>query len=261
MKNRTTLIILPALLLPFALIACGAEDVASEDVKTSGMYANYEAIASGNGSTTVRAELRVGGDNGTYVELSGDDELVASADDDDKNMTHDSSGNRHWYESNFGTDAGGTVFNIAFNRAEGDDSAPDSSVDLPPPFAVSLEGADAGDDIQRGYEIEISWDTEFSGSMHWEVDGSCIWNEDGTVSDTGGLIIDAATIRPTGTGEGDTCEVTVTLERINEGDVDSAFEEGGRFLGIQRRAITFMSTPSDEELGEPTNEGGAGGAE
>jgi hypothetical protein len=55
--------------------------------------------------------------------------------------------------------------------------------------------------------------------------------------------------------EGEDCDVTITLERTNDGDVDSAFD-GGKFQAIQRRRILFTSTPAPGEDGT----GGAGGS-
>jgi len=58
---------------------CSLEEVNSDSIRTTGLYADILALASGDGETLVRVELAVGGDNGTTVNLAGDDDLVASA--------------------------------------------------------------------------------------------------------------------------------------------------------------------------------------
>lgn len=237
-------------------IAC-QEDVGSGAIRTRGMYAKYEALATGNGKTGLTAELRVGGDDGTFVVLEPGDELIASADGDgDKEMASQNDGKQ--YTASFSTDEEGTEFNIAFERAE-DDPAPDSRVALPAPFTLSLEEDEAK--VQRGNSVSISWD-EGSGEVEWSVEGDCIWSRDGTTDDDGDFEIPADEIEVTGTDEGETCEVTITLERVNRGEVDPAFEEGGEFRAIQRRTVRFESTPSEEEGGTPADgDTGTGGTD
>lgn len=265
MKNRkfsnTRSLFLAASLttLIFAAVGCNAEDVASTDVRTNGMYANYDAIDSGNDQLVVRAELRVGGDDAgaTYVRVLGDDELVATYEETDKVMRDVGSGDRAIYETEYGSDdSSGKEVNIAFNRGEDDESAPNSNVTMPPAFAVSLDEADAGDEIQRGNDVTVTWDTEYDGRMFWDVDGDCVEPASGEISDSGSLTLDADDIEVRSLDEGETCTVTVTLERRHTGEIDPAFGDGA-FIGTQRRAIDFVSTPADGEGDD--GDGGAGG--
>lgn len=240
-----------------ALSGC-SEDVGSGAIRTQGMYANFSVVAEGEGSSEVVAVLRVGGDNGTFVVLEDEDELIASADGDSKTMQGFNDGTK--YRSTFDTDAGGTAFQIAFERGE-DDPAPDSEVTMPDGFSVSLADAD-GDAIQRGNEVAIEWDPAGSGDIDWEVNGDCIWKEDGTTSDDGSFTIQGNDVEVKSLDEGETCEVTVTLERNNSGSVDAAFEEGGKFIATQRRTVRFDSTPAPSEEGgsDSGSDMGAGGS-
>lgn len=251
MKHFKSLITLA--LASSTLAACG-EDVGSSAIRTKGIYANFEAVATGDGSTDFTAELRVGGDDGTFVELDGEDTLTASFDEDSKQMTKNSANTRHRYSAGFGEETGGALLNISFNRGSEDDDATDSVALLPEPYALTFVDIDEDDSVQRGNDIAIEWSNEDPGDMYWSIEGSCIWTESGTTSDDKEFTISAEKIRVQSTDEGEDCDVTVTLERINAGDTDPKFEEGGSFEAIQRRAIQFVSTPADDETG------GAGGA-
>lgn len=223
-----------------------AEDVGSENIRTQGMYAKYTAIASGNGETSITAELRVGGNNGTFVQLGGEDELSASSEDDDVVLAHDSVGDRHYYEGDLEGDAEGLEIQVAFTRGEDFDDAVDSFAELPAPFEAELEDPDA-DAISRDEDVAVVWDNETSGTMKWTVEGDCIETESGTTSDDGTLVIEAEDIEVWDLDAGESCEVTITLDRVEEGDVDPTFEEGGKFVAIQRRTVTFTSTPGEDE--------------
>ena len=62
-------------------LACSDESVESEDIRTTGIYPEIQVTATGNGSSLVRVRLKVGGsDSNTYLNLTGDDTLSASAD-------------------------------------------------------------------------------------------------------------------------------------------------------------------------------------
>lgn len=265
MKIIKSLVSVTALTSAAFAIGCGAEDVDSEDVLTSGMYAKFSAVASGDGTTLVEAELRVGGDNGTYVEIGGDDELVALGDEDGDGedesveMGHNNSGDRHWYRSRFDTDEDNTVFTVAFNRGEDFVSAPDSNVALPAPFTLSLEGLDEGDEVERGTDVTVTWSNEDGGDVNWYVEGDCVWSKSGRSTDDMELTIPAEEIEVLGTDEGETCTVEIIIERTRMGTVDSEFGEGGEFWGIQRRGIEITSTPAPGE-GEGGDGDGAGGA-
>lgn len=243
------------LLLTGALgsLSC-SEDVDSEAIRTEGMYANYEAIASGDGSTELTCSLRVGGDNGTFVELTGDDQLTAITERETRLLSKRSNGNRHFYEAALDGDSGGLVIQVSFTRGDVDDDATESFATLPEPFAPAL-AEDMPAEVQRGNDVTITWDNEGTGDMEWSLNGDCVFLDFGSTDDNGTVTISAEDIKVTGTDEGETCEVEVTLERISRGSTDPTFEEGGRFVAIQQRVVTFTSTPAPEEL-----ENGAGGS-
>src|SRR6187551_804100 len=128
-------------------LAC-AEDVDSAAIRTEGMYAIYEAVADGSGETAISTQLRVGGDNGTFVELTAEDELTASTDNDSTVLSHRGTGNRHYYDGTIEGDEGGLEIQIALARGEDNDDALDSLGSLPEPFEADLEDPES-DEIER----------------------------------------------------------------------------------------------------------------
>lgn len=238
-------------LLSLGLLSAGcAEDVDSTDIRTAGMHPIYRTLSTGNGKTRVTGELRVGGDDGTYIVLKDGDRLSASASGAEKTMTPIDDGLR--YATEFPIDAGGTVINVAFSRddsaGDGNSSGPNSSVTLPEQFTLRLTNLEEGASIPRGTAVDIEWDPPADGDVSWEVDGNCIWSSSGTTRDSGAFQIPAKEIDVTGTDEGETCEVTIAVERTNSGTIDPVFsKEGGSIRATQRRIVRFTSTPGPDE--------------
>jgi hypothetical protein len=227
-----------SVLFPVALLsfAC-SESVESEDVRTSGIYPEIEVRATGNGSTRVQVRLKVGGDDSnTFLRLTGDDELEATADGQTKRL--DGDGNS--YRATFPVDAEGTEFTIAFNRGDADDSAPASVVTLPAPFALSLAESEAS---REDTDLDYSWEPEASGNIGWELKGDCIISDEGTTPDDGSNTIDAGSIRTFDSEEEESCTVDLTLTRKRNGSIDEAFTEGGSIVALQVRKDSFTSTP------------------
>jgi len=229
-------------------LAC-TETVDSTDVRTGGVYADYAAVANGAG-THVTARLKVGGDeSNTYMDLEGEDRLVATIGNDDVRMTDDN--NNEMYEASFAEDSGGTVVEIAFQRGPDDVDAPNSSATLPEGFTLS--GVTENDTIQRTDDIVITWDPSGLGdAMAWDIDGDCVSLDAGvdrTPPDTGTLTIAAGQIEPKFESDAEeTCDVTFTLDRSRAGSVDRHFNTDdsdgpGEFTATQRRGIVFRSAP------------------
>ncbi len=244
MKLRHTLVFMIAGLS----FGC-AEDVDSTDIRTGGMYAIYEAVSDGSGETDISAQLRVGGDDGTFIELKADDELTVTTDEDEATLRHIEKGNRHYYESTIDGDEGGLEIQIALSRGDLDDDAPDSFATLPKPFEAALEDKDLKD-ILRGNDVFIVWDNEANGKMEWSLEGDCVKSESGSTDDDGSLTIKAEDVEVWESDQGEACDVTVTLDRIKKGETDTTFEEGGEFYAIQRRSVTFSSMPADDEVAD-----------
>src|SRR5262245_29824415 len=95
------------------------ETVDSTDVRTSGIYAKYQAIANGE-TTQVTARLVVGGDeSNTDMRLTDSDRLRGTVADETKTLTDGN--NNQMYEALFAETAGGTEVRISFTRGGEDE--------------------------------------------------------------------------------------------------------------------------------------------
>jgi hypothetical protein len=227
-----------------ALVAsgCSLEDVDSDAIRTRGMFADMLALAPGDGSTLVRVELTVGGEDGTKVTLVGDDELEARFGEVSAPLQRTGGGR---YETQLQGDLAGQVV-VELSRGPEDDPAGGSAA-LPDPFITSLI-SDASAGIARESEVVVTWaPTVAGGTMAWAVAGSCLWSESGVTADDGTLVLGPESFRVRPSRAGEECEVAVTLERENEGVVDRAWYPFSRFHAIQRRAVSFVSIPAAEE--------------
>jgi hypothetical protein len=230
-------------LLALGFVACDDDTVESEDIRTSGIYAEFEVVATGNGKATVEAELRVGGDGGTHVVLTGDDKLVCSADDTQKTLSK----NGDVYKATFTGDAGGTEFTFALKRSSDNEDAPDSVVTLPDPFTIV--GPETDEVSRTNGELTVTWEvsTTKNDPMTWTIEGDCLFDTDGNVPNDGTLTLSGDAFDSTATKQSDekTCDAKLCLERKRKGVLDPAFadEEGGKIYAYQRRCIDFVSAP------------------
>jgi hypothetical protein len=234
---------------------CSLEEVNSDAVRTHGLYADILALASGDGETLVRVDLTVGGDNGTTVNLVNDDELVVSAGGPPGALVRRRAGR---YELRI---MGDSARDLTVELVRGPEDDPASAIaSMPEPFMMSLDSDDTVG-IDRGSPVSISWDPPTAGGqITWSIDGRCIWSESGVTPDDGSFTLSAETFRVRGTRIGQDCEVVVTLERTNVGDVDSILVPGSKFVAAQRRGVKFVSTASPEEGGSapaPAVDGGS----
>jgi hypothetical protein len=228
--KRWTLLVLPA------LFAC-TESVESTDVRTSGVYPEFQVVADGSGNTNASARLKVGGnDSNTFLELQGSDVLEVSAKGQTQRMT--SSGD-HGYGARFAFDEAGTEFVFSFHRGEEDSGAVRSAVTLPEPFALQMGTTAAS---RASDAVSFTWDPPAGGDVHWDVDGDCVWTDQGSTPDDGSHTLNLSDVRAFGE-ETESCSVRLTVQRSHTGSIDSAFSEGGENRAYQLRVQTFTSTP------------------
>jgi hypothetical protein len=211
--------------------------VDSSDVRTRGVYPEIEITADGSGDSTVRVELKVGGANSnTFLELRGDDELEVRVGDTTKTMRESGDG----YVVTFPVDAEGTEFEIAFLRGDEDESAPSSVVALPAPFELSLSAREAS---RESDDLEYTWSPEGSESVGWRIEGDCIKSDDGSTPDDGENTLAKGTIETFDSDKDESCSVDFELTREQNGELDDAFEKGGRIVARHVRTESFTSTP------------------
>ena len=228
--KRWTLFVLPV------LCAC-TESVESTDVRTSGVYPEFQVVADGSGNTNASARLKVGGnDSNTFLDLQGSDMLEVSAKDQTQRMR--SSGD-HGYAASFAFDDAGTEFVFSFRRGDEDTGAVHSAVTLPEPFALQMGTTEAS---RAQDAVSFSWDPPAGGDVHWDLDGDCVWTDEGSTPDDGSHTLGLSDVRALGE-ETASCSVRLTVQRGHTGSIDAAFTEGGENRAYQLRAQTFTSTP------------------
>jgi len=234
--------VLAGLIFGLAAMGCQSEIVESTDIRTTGIYADMLVTADGGGDTEVEVKLAVGGKNGTEVKIVSPDKLVATVGDTDHTLTKSHGA----YRGTFSGDEGGTEVNIAFLRGEEDDDAPDSYATLPDPFSIDGAGSDVT--VSRQESLTVTWDaSEADDPMSWDLDGSCLFTSDGSMSDNGELVLqgDDFDATPSAEDNGESCVATLCIERSRNGSLDPLFadNEGGRIRAIQSRCVKFNSAP------------------
>jgi len=228
--KRRTLLLLPA------LFAC-TESVESTDVRTSGVYPEFQVVADGSGSSSASARLKVGGnDSNTFLDLRGSDLLEVSAGGETQRMT---SGGDHRYAARFPFDAAGTEFVFSFRRGAEDDGALRSAVTLPEPFELEMASTEAS---RATEQVSFHWDPPAGGELHWDLTGDCIWTEVGSTPDDGSHTLNREDVRALDS-DPKSCTVRLTVQRSHSGSIDAAFSEGGENKAYQLRAQSFTSLP------------------
>lgn len=228
--------------LMIVVLCAGCQTVDSSDILTSGIHAELSVVASGDGTTDVQAVLYLGNPiNLNFVDLTGDDELIAIHGSQEKQMSELIVLNIVSHRASFPVDAEGELFEIDFRRTV-DNGAPSSTATLPAKF--TLTGPTAA--TSRTAAMPLSWTPASSGDpMSWQATGDCIDLATGTITgDTGSFSVPANTLQKRmAAGVADNCVVTISVRRSRVGDIDPAYGKGGYIAGAQVRTVTVMSTP------------------
>jgi hypothetical protein len=228
--------------LVLVVLCAGCSTVDSSDILTSGIHAELSATSSGDGTTDVQAVLYLGNPiNLDFVDLTGDDELFAIHGTQQKRMSELILLNIVSHHASFPVDAEGEQFEIDFRRTV-DNGAPSSTAVLPAKF--TLTGPTTA--TSRAAAIALTWSPANSGDrMSWQANGDCIDVATGPITgDPGSFSVPANSLKKRmGDTVVDSCNVTVSVRRSREGDVDPAYGKGGYIAGTQVRTVTVMSTP------------------
>lgn len=223
------------------LIACEAVD--SEDVLTSGMYADLAVTNSGS-NTRAAAILRVGGStSNTFVELTGDDSLTLGIGEESTELQSQNFGDLWSYNADLELGDAGTEYTFALERTV-DEGAPSSTCTMPAPFELSAPEMDAS--VSRSEDsLLISWDGSGEAEpMELIVESECtellVLPVD---QDTGSYTLPAGEITPYGGMEDDSCKASLVLRRVRAGALDDGYGEGGRIHAAQERSVDLQLSP------------------
>lgn len=228
--------------LAAGLPAC--QPVGSGAVMTASMYADLGVVASGDGTSRVRAALRLGSMlDSTFVDLQPGDSLSATSGvlTQALDRTVDLLGGFS-YTGAFVGDTPGTPFAIAFTRTS-DVSAPSSKTVLP--ARVTHLSTPTGTTSARAQALPISWDMVSGSSdlIDITIAGSCVIGLYKLGQpDTGQVVVGANTLKSEPESPLDSCPVQITVARKHAGTIDPAFGAGA-FYGIQQSTITITSVP------------------
>ena len=223
-----------------SLVAAGLaagckQEVESTDVRTSGVYPVVDVSADASGSTRVQVKLKVGGPAAnTYLDLTGPDHLTATMDGVTRPL--DSSGSVS-YATTFQTNAPGPVV-ISFMRGTADTSAPNTTVNMPEPFGLTLGATELS---RATGSLAVTWTPTGPANIESSLVGACVDVIAETIPDDGTATISGDQLHAHNAT--DACTVTLTLARVQSGQVDPAFTEGGDVKARQVRSASFTSTP------------------
>jgi hypothetical protein len=229
--------------------ACNKTAVGSDTVRTKGIWASMEVKSTGP-STTLTAQLFVGSGTGTpiFPLVAPDDLRVSIGGGAEQSLTETCKLDQAFCTGNLG-DIGGEKVVVNFDRGQAAENAPNSNVVMPEAFEVSVDD----DEVVRGVD-DIDLDISGSSkSLRYKVSGSCIWSEDGFVTD--GAIPASAITSPASEVDED-CEIEVVITRSVEGTVDPAFGKGGKIVAVQERAFTVFSL-AKADTPDPSTSSGA----
>ncbi|MBI4699700.1 MAG: hypothetical protein HY744_00810 [Deltaproteobacteria bacterium] len=216
-------------------LGCGHPEEDSCNIKTAGIYVEYE-VAEQGAQATAKATFWVGDDSGgTYLTLGqcGDQIQVNGKALDKK------AGNPEYYESALASADG---YEFVFTRVD-EDPYP-SSVAPPADVSISAPAADAS--ISRADPFDITWDKDGSGEIKLLVEGDCIASYPkplgDEIADTGSYTVNAGDIEPFVESDKDkTCSATITLTREKAGSLHQSLK--GTMKATTTASRGFESKP------------------
>jgi hypothetical protein len=243
-------LLLALLVLP--MIAClPAAD--SEDIKTSGLYAQYW-IWSYADHIQVDATLKVGAGVSNEVRLSPGDSLTAYVAGAAIPMREEPCGGKcipgifYSYTASSTVTAADTPVRIVLQRPNELVDAPNSQILLPSPHAITEPAADAysyNRPLSRSQEkIAVRWaPVSLADKVTARIVATCeegdYLTREGDGLDT--ILLDASRVQSKAADGRCDLSVWVTLER--KGAVDPAFGKGGTFTAKREQSIFIPSIP------------------
>lgn len=247
MKIKTIPVVMIPLIISTVFLSACSEDVDSEDIRTSGIYAGMDVTASADEVVQIAVFLKAGGsDSNTYINLTSADNLTAVLNNNETITLSkiEKSRKEYYYTGTFSSDVAGaenSVIKILFERSNADVSALDSVVTLP---AAPSGLASDKNLFQRSNEnISLSWNSSnTAGKLRLTYSGSCIRDGSFDVVDNGSYTFNADALK-SGTSTLNSCPVNFSLSRTVSGSLDTDFGEGGYLKATQIRTISVNSTP------------------
>jgi len=243
---------LSGILASLLLSGC-SEDVNSEDIRTSGIWAGINVTSTSVDRAEVEVALKVGGGNSnTYINLTGGDTLTASINGGSPQklgayMPDALNPAYKIYTAYFyGSDAGlaNSNFTIAFDRPN-DTNAPNSIVTIPATLANFTHNAGTTSVSRAADAITFNWTPGSAGTktLTLIIDGSCITRQTITgISDAAGTYtVNAPLLNKL--GDTTSCVAIAELSINQLGTLDGAYGEGGYIKAHKIVTTSFTSIP------------------
>lgn len=222
------------------LALAGCSTVASSDLRTSGMTARIFVTATDSG-ISVGTDLTAGGT--TSVELRPGDSLVARSSGRQQTLQETTVLGLHSYAAVLPTTtAPGTE--VAVDLLRSHDAAAGSSVQLP--GRVGLRAPASGASVSRGHDLPVRV-APGPGAIRVDWQGSCVSGGEVRFEEGQPIVLPAGSIQQAsppspGATVPDRCEVTLTVSRVLEGRLASAYK-GGFIEGVRTQAVLVRSVP------------------
>lgn len=114
-------------------------------------------------------------------------------------------------------------------------------LELPAPFTPQLEQTRVARD--EALIVELGESTSAGELAYW-LDGDCIESFSASGEDSAQLRIEANSVEARTDQDNVTCEVTLTVARVNKSGLGGGFGRDGEAIAQQERHITFVSLPN-----------------
>jgi hypothetical protein len=231
---RTIVIALTLALGALLLAGCSNPEESSCNIKTPGIYVEFEAIEEGN-TALGKATFWVGdAPGGTFLTLECGDEIAVNG----TVLSHKSGTPHDWYESSI---APAESYDFVFTRP---DEEPYASLIASMPPEVSISEPD-GETIPRDEPFDILWDENGSGQIHLLIDGDCILDYPETlgddITDNGQHTVNAGDIEPWESDENESCTAEIEMTRETGGTLDQSLK--GTIEGKALGRSSFTTAP------------------
>lgn len=210
---------------------CTTPEEDSCNIKTPGIYVEYEVVESGNGATA-RATFWVGDAPGGTVLYLGEcgDSITVNGQPLGKDGD--------LYKASLSS---ADSYEFIFERTDEDPYV--SSVSTPPAVNIS---APTGESISRADSFDIVWEANSSGSIELLIDGDCIKDYPNvlgdSIPDNGQHTVNAGGIEPfVSSDESESCTASVEMTREVGGSLSPSLK--GTIVGQSVGYASFTSTP------------------
>jgi hypothetical protein len=224
-----------------ALIGIGCAKTESENIKTSGFYANYNINVSSATPTTLSCEAYFTVEaNGTYIDLSDSDTVTCNG----QAMSKSVIGNIVTYSTNLTATVGGTYTIVLTRSGESPYSA---TVTLPEAVAGTTP-ADGSNTHAKGSQLNYTWTPSSNSADTMYMSTSRTTNGDlkcpdaalqteSSPEDGAGSFSASQMALPTG-GTAGACSMGLTWRRTRTGTMPSGLN--GYFRANQTKSITII---------------------